>query len=410
MQSLTYPSTREILTDKKTVFLFFLVICSLKYFGAVAAQNGILKNICYAYMVAAILISAPKFFSYKGGFVLPIQLICISIVISIFMAKYTWGQGLEHSVSTIPYMMWFIFFYLLSSNISIRTIENIVLIYGLLYMLLFIFQLTHTGTIYFGTVEEFKEDRGIIRVNFPGGGVFFLACFIAINKVTSDVKYRLIWTGYAAIGLIVNVLQVTRQTIAVMLFIYMLHFLRNVKLPLKIATIATFGLGCYLFLVSDNPISRGLAEQQKADASAGDEYIRIVSAKYFLTEFTPNTVSQIFGNGFFNETSNYGKRLNALSLEYGYFLSDVGLVEVYVTFGVLAIIGFAMLFIKSFTIPVDADHYYLKYYLWMIMVTSLSSDFLVSYYYVITTALVLYCYHRLYEEQKIISMFQLKRN
>jgi hypothetical protein len=410
MYNISIPSRREILTDKKTIFLFFLVICSLKYFGAVAGQAGILKNVCYAYMLVAILISIPRFFKYEGGFVLPVQLICISILISIFMAKYTWGQGLEHSVSTIPYMMWFIFFYLLGSNISIKTIENVVLIYGLLYMALFLFQLTHTGTIYFGTVEEFKEDRGIIRVNFPGGGVFFLACFIAINKVTSDAKYRIIWLSYALIGLVVNVLQVTRQTIAVMLAIYLIHFLRNVKLPLKIATIATFGLGCYLFLVSDNPISRGLAEQQKVDASAGEEYIRILSARYFLTEFTPNTVSQIFGNGFFNETSNYGKTLNALSENYGYFLSDVGLVEVYITFGVFAIIGFVLIFIKSFTIPLDSNHYYLKYYLWMIMVTSFSSDFLVSYYYVITTAFVLYCYHRLYEEQKITSQFQLKLN
>jgi hypothetical protein len=410
MYNISFPGQRETLTDKRTIFLFFLVICSLKYFGAVVAQAGPLKNLCYAYMVVGIIISLPKFFKYQGGFVLPVQLICISILISIVMAKYTWGQGLEHSVSTIPYMMWFIFFYLLGSNVSVKTIENVVLIYGVIYMALFLFQLTHTGTIYFGTVEEFKEDRGIIRVNFPGGGVFFLACFIAINKVTSDQKHRLMWMSYALLGLVVNVLQVTRQTIAVMLVIYMIHFLRNVKLPMKIATIATFALGCYLFMVSDNPISRGLAEQQKVDASAGDEYIRILSARYFLTEFTPNTISQIFGNGFFNETSNYGKTLNALSENYGYFLSDVGLVEVYVTFGILALLGFALIFIKSFTIPLDADHYYLKYYIWMIMVTSLSSDFLVSYYYVITTAFVLYCYHRLYEEQKITKHIQLKLN
>jgi hypothetical protein len=394
--------------EKKTIFLFLLVLFSLKCFDAAVARTGMLKNICYAYMALAIIISLPNFFKYNGGFVLAVQLIAASTLISIFMANYTWGQGLEYSPTTIPYMIWFVFFFLLGSNISVKTIENIALIYGILYITFFLFQFTHNGAVYFGTVEEFKEDRGIVRVNFPGGGVFFLSCFIAINKFTSGDKYKYAWLAYALIGVIVNVLQVTRQTIAVMLLVYLIHFLRNVKLPLKLATMAVFALGVFLFLNSDNTISRGLSEQQKTDASAGGDYIRILAAKYYMTEFTPNTISKVFGNGFFNDTSNYGKALTAISQNYGYYLSDVGLVEVYITFGVFAILGFAFIFWKSFAIPLDPDHQYLRYYLWFIMITSLSSDFLISYYYAITTVLVLYCYQRLYEHRKLIDLIEIK--
>lgn len=315
------------------------------------------------------------------------------------MAKYTWGQGFEYSATTIPYMIWFVFFYLLGSSLSIKSIENIVLIYGLFYIVMFLFQFTHSDTVYFGVVEEFKEDRGVIRVNFPGGGVFFLSCFIAINKATTESEKRYWWLLYALIGLVVNVLQVTRQTIMVMIVIYLIHFLYHAKMVYKIVFSLIFIFGFFLFLSLDNPISNGLIEQQKIDSSAGGEYIRILCAQYFLTEFTPNTISQIFGNGFFNDTSNYGKALIYLGKNYGYYLSDVGLVEVYITFGIPALIGYSLIFIKSFSISVPSNYYYLKYYLWMLLITCLTSDFLISYYYVITTVLVLYCYQKLYEQQ-----------
>jgi len=324
------------------------------------------------------------------------------------MARYTWGQGLEYFPTTIPYMMWFVFFYLLESNIPVKTIEKIVLIYGVIYIVLFLFQFTHTGVVYFGMAGEFKEDRGIIRVNFPGGGVFFLSCFLAINRVTSyGNKYKYLWLFYALIGIVIVVLQVTRQEIVVMLLVYLMHFLRNVKLPYKIAVILLFVGTGYAFLNANNPISKGLAEQQKEDASAGKDYIRVLETEYFLTQFTPNTPSRIFGNGFFNDTSKYGKALINLLDSYGYYLSDVGIVELYIVFGIFAIVAYIMIFIKSITIPLPPEYFYLKYYLWMIMVTCLTSDFLISYYFLITTVLVLYCYQRIYENKKLSEMIVL---
>ena len=349
---------------------------------------------CVGYIFLGILISLPYFFKYQGGFVFPVQLMCVAILISVLMAQYTWGQGIKYLPTAIPYMSWFIFFLLLKLDLTIKTIEKIVLFYGLVYIVLFLFQFTHNDVVYFGMAEEFKEDRGVIRVNFPGGGVFFLSCFIAINKVTSSLKYRLAWLSFALFCIGIIVLQVTRQSIVIIVMIYLIHFLRSVRLPYKIVTILLFVLAAYSFLSSENPISRGLKEQQKTDASAGKDYIRIQAADYYLTKFTPNTISKVFGNGIPNNTSHYGKSLIYLEESYGYFLTDVGVVEVYVTIGILAILAYLIIFIKSFIIPLPSDYYYLKYYLWTIMATSFTSDMLMSYSFLITTVLVLYCYQR----------------
>lgn len=382
------------------ILLFLLIIFSLRYFEATIGKDGILKLASYGYIFLALIVSLPFFFKYKGGFVLPVQLISFSILLSIFMAKYTWDQGFEYSPTTLPYLVWFVFFYLLNTKLTIRTIESIILIYGLIYILLFLFQFTHNNVVYFGFQDEFILDRGVVRINFPGGGVFFLSCFIALNRITGHFKNKAVWGLYALIGLAIIVLQVTRQSIAVMLGVYLIHFLRNAKLPLKIVTAVLFIAAGYVFINSDNSISKGLAAQQKNDVSAGNDYIRVVAGKYFLTQFTPNIESKIFGNGVSNETSNYGKKVKSLEDNDYYFITDVGLIEVYILFGIIAIIGYLMIFVLSFKIPVPPGYYYLKYYLWLILATSLTSDALISNNYLMTTVLVLYCYQKLYIQAK----------
>jgi len=386
--------------DKKAVFLFLLVILSLRFFDYVLASEGLLKYIAYGYMSVAVLLSLPFFFSEKGGFVLPIQLISTSIFLSIFMAQISWGQGLQYAPTTIPYLIWFTFFYLIHLKIPIDKVEKIVLFFGCVYIALFLFQFTHSSTVLFG-FREIVEDRGVNRVVFPGGGVFLLSCFIAINKFTTVKKYKYVWLLFALSGVAITVLQVTRQQIFLLVLFYLIHLLKDLKLKYKILTIVLFALASYAFLNSENSISKGLVEQQKTDASFGKDYIRIVAAEYFFNSFTPNLVSKVFGNGVANDTSSYGKYMVYLSETYGFFLTDIGVLELYIMFGIFAILGYIWILIKSFTLSLPNQYYYIKYYIWFIMATSLSSDFLISPSYLITTILVLYCYQYLYKWPKI---------
>src|SRR5262249_2177596 len=124
-------------------------------------------------------ISFPYFFLKPNGFILPVQLICIAMVISMFMAYASWDQSFLSSIkSTVSAMQWVFFFYLYKKRISVKIIEDVVLVFGVLYIGFFFFQFTHTGSVYFGWADEFIEDRGVVRVNFPGTGVFFLSNFI----------------------------------------------------------------------------------------------------------------------------------------------------------------------------------------------------------------------------------------
>ncbi|MEJ0106417.1 MAG: hypothetical protein WDO19_29445 [Bacteroidota bacterium] len=66
------------------------------------------------------------------------------------MAYASWDQSFVTSIkSTVSAMQWIFFFYLYKKKVSVKVIEDIVLVFGVLYVILFFFQFTHTGTVYF---------------------------------------------------------------------------------------------------------------------------------------------------------------------------------------------------------------------------------------------------------------------
>ncbi|WP_273566615.1 glycosyltransferase family 2 protein [Maribacter halichondriae] len=81
-----------------------------------------------------------------------------------------------------------------------------------------------------------------------------------------------------------------------------------------------------------------------------------------------------------------------LGVEQYYFLSDVGLITVYAQFGILAILAFALIWIMSFIISVPKDYYYLKYYFWFLLMTSLTWYTTYHHDYLLITVFVLYMY------------------
>jgi hypothetical protein len=382
------------------VFIFLLVIFSLNFYSAKFAASEVVKAISYGYMLGAVLISLRHFFKKATGFVFPVQLICISILFSILMAYMSWGQGFSYSKTTVPFLVWFVFFYLLRIRYPINRLENIIIFYGFLYIALYFFQFLHNDVVYFGFAEEFAEDRGVIRINFPGAGVFFLAFFIALNRSSGDGKYRWLFVFFLCLGVIVTVLQVTRQSIAILLAISLFHVMCNTSIFKRTIILVSFLAALLYFLNSDSSIYKGLAETQRETMSEGSQYIRVVAAEYFVKDFSPNIFSRILGNGFPNITSDYGKFTYSLADTYGFYASDIGLLGLYVQFGIFPVLAYIFIFFKSLAMQVPRNFYYLKYYMVFLLFTCLTSDNTYSMNFMFTNIFVLYCFQVIYEQKK----------
>lgn len=381
------------------IFLVILVPFSLKFFDATFINSSILNYSFILFIWIAIILSVPHFFKPKSVFSFPVYLIFFSIVFSMVMAYYSWDQSFFASfVETSQYMIWPLFFFLLYQDFSIKNLEKVILFYGAAYALLFFFQYLNQGVVLFGKPlygDEWTEDRGVIRIIFPGAGIFILALFLSITKLTTTKENRWFWILFSLLGVIIPVMQVTRQFIAGVLLIYLFHLVKSVSLNKKFVIIFLFVIGIGVVINAKIPMVQGVIEAQERDSNLGKDYIRVLAGDYFLNDFSPNLISSIFGNGApYWGISSYGKFHERLADDKGYYLSDVGIIAVYAMFGIFSIMGFIIIWIKSFFISLPPEYQYAKYYLWYILFTSFTWYSVYHYHYLISTVFALYVFHK----------------
>ena len=395
-------SARQI----RLIFIILLIPISINFFEARFVPKSIVNYSNFLFCTIAFVVSLPFMFIRRKGFVFPVQLIVLSMIISLFMAQISWGQSLSNSIkSTIPVSLWIFFFFLLKYKVEVKKIEWIILGYGLLYILLYYYQYRHSPNVIFGGEEEYiDQDRGVLRILFPGGGIFILMSFMGLNKFTSGARPRLFWLGIALTGLVITVLQVTRQAIFAVFIIYLFHLLRDLNIFKKAIVLIAFGAAIWIIKDSSNPIIQGIVEAQTRDNQEGRKNnIRYVAATYFLNDFAPNKGSQWLGNGVpYALSSGYAILLDRLAEMYGFYLADVGLVGFYVMFGVLAVIAYLIIWAKSVIIPLPKDYRYVRYYLWYLLITSLTSNTVFHPNFLLTTVFALYIYQMVAIEEKAV--------
>src|SRR3954452_23543778 len=86
----------------QTLFIFLLVIASFSFFGANFLNSHFLNYFTFFPCFIAIALSVPFLFK-KGEFNPAVQLIALSVVMSVFMAYFSWGQSFKDSIIvTIP--------------------------------------------------------------------------------------------------------------------------------------------------------------------------------------------------------------------------------------------------------------------------------------------------------------------
>src|ERR1035437_3742421 len=93
------------------LFVFLLVVVSFRFFEARFLNESFTNYLVFLYALSAIALSMPYAFPKRIGFVFPIQLIVLSMIISIVMARISWGQSFMDSIIvTVPLMLWVFFF------------------------------------------------------------------------------------------------------------------------------------------------------------------------------------------------------------------------------------------------------------------------------------------------------------
>jgi hypothetical protein len=376
------------------IVINLVILFSLRFFDLKFLNGDLFKYIQFLFLAIVFISSAQYFLKFKGGFVVPIQLIVFSMFISVFVNYFTWGQSMFDSlVVLMPYTVWIFFFLLLYHRVNPLKLEKIVVTYGVLYVILYLYQITNYNNVYFGWQEKIGLSRGVLRIIFPGGGVFYLMSFIALCRIKTSSKNKWFWIVLTTLGLIMPILQVTRQSIAAVLFIYLLHFFKKYSMLAKLIGVVVVIISYFFIVNTDNIIVKGLTSDMERDIELGEDYVRAQAASYYISEFSPTIANNLLGNGVARPSTAFGNKVNGLEENEGFYIVDIGIIGFYTLFGAFVVISYIMIWYKSITIKLPSRFSYLKYYLWFLLITSLTSDFTFGNSYLVTTVLVLYMYH-----------------
>ncbi len=161
--------------------------------------------------------------------------------------------------------------------------------------------------------------------------------------------------------IIILILQGTRQSMAAIGLLTVISILISKQAKSKFAYffLIMFGATAVFFLFQD--IIMNLIEVSVKQKENSSENIRILSATFFLTNFMPNKLAYLLGNGVDSQNAEYGLLVQYYKNKLGFYQSDIGIIGTYSKFGVLFIIAELSVYLKIFKKKLPEDITFIKY-------------------------------------------------
>lgn len=329
--------------------------------------------------------------------------LCLLFTFALIWGWVYWDEGLYTGLKTTfraqgVFTLLFYFIYKrfqVSYNAIIKVIFSIACLYSLCYI---IGILTYPDQLFGASLnfdesafEKNLEDRGVLRLFLQGADFIVLAIFYLLVRF-KDKKICYLWLIPLFVML---VLRGTRTPLIVTGLMCLLYYLKSIKSKVLSVSIFVFAILSFnvvnealLNSTSDNPIVKYVqltSNQMENNNSKGEEDIRVQMSKYMLTELDANDPVCVFiGNGI-PSGGRLQARLTALENNNSFWVVDVGLIVIFVYFGVVGLLVYLGLLIMILRLKVDSKYYFAKlylFYLYLILPTNCSlitlSSFMVA--------------------------------
>ncbi|MCK5136589.1 MAG: hypothetical protein KAR19_12425 [Bacteroidales bacterium] len=346
----------------KKIILITIILCALEFFRLAFLPDIVIKAIEMV-GVAIILFFLVIYFVYgdsrlgKMRFALPIALILISVLISMF-GSYSF-QNQSFAATAIGqrviyfYLIYFLLHYL---RIPIDFIKKTIVVFAIAYIVLYLAQYTLYPTEL--TKSKMFMDRGTLRIFMPGAGYLVIAYFIWLYLIFKSFRIR--YLVFLLVSLAVFVLLGTRQVIASIVLLSILFLLQSKVVKSKLLFFSLIGLTIIpvYFLFED--ILFAMFEVTVSQSQSIESNIRFRAAKFFLTDFFPNKIAYFTGNGAIG-SSLYGVRIANYAERYGFYQADLGLIGEYTKYGVLFVVGVIIIFYRSLSPKLSENLMFIKY-------------------------------------------------
>jgi len=369
--------------DILRVGLFYLVIgASVSFFKLSAIPRGALIMLEAAIVVLVVLVVLFnriywKIPHIKMTFSLPISLIFIAIFLSIFAAYYFHNQSIPLTVWAQRYMFLYFFYYFLHIiKLPLEQIEKLLFYVALGFVALYFLQFV----IYPMKIVNVRidYDRGTIRIFLPGLAFLMLAYYRSLQEFyyRRTMKYAI----YVVVFLSIVILLGSRASMAITGFLTAMALVlgKQIKSKILLYILIMFAMVTLYFAFQD--IFENILNLTEEQSETAEDNVRLKSIEYFTTDFFPNPMAYVSGNGMHHEASSYGLSVAYMGAVHGYYQSDIGIIGEFSRYGVLLVLGGAIIFLKLIFYKYNNRYIYIRYFILSgTMAISLGMNFTSSY-------------------------------
>lgn len=365
-----------ILSMRNCRFFVFVCLASLQFYqpNFIHVDTTVWKLIYYFSLIimtvavlihkrATITIEKNRSYTFIAAFM-------VCQIMSIYNVSVYKGQSFGISIiTTLQYIGFLSYILLCKSNITIKQCEKIIAIFAWTFVVLTILNMLGHDAL-FGDYN-FDTDRGGMRYRLCGIGWVILYCLQNVNKYIEERKMRYIWI--AIIMFIFTVLSLTRQVMAITFIMMVLMIMYKAKLYQKILLVV-FVLFSTLFILPKIEIYNKMMNLTIEQKNADYDNIRLVAFNYYGFEYPKNTNQVLFGVGVpsFGK-SKYGNEIDNTEQYLRVYTSDVGYIDIYFKFGIVALICLVLAQIVCLKRKIKLRFLYAKYYLVANMLLAIAS-------------------------------------
>ncbi|UCH14155.1 MAG: hypothetical protein JSV22_13760 [Bacteroidales bacterium] len=347
----------------KKIFISIIILCSLQFYE-MSLLGGFTRMfhlmgigiILLLIIVYGVYDSSLKF---KPHFTIFIIIILLSLPTSMYIAKTQHNQSIPLSLIGQRHMYYY-FMYFAAHALKTRPkdIERLFLYFGILFIGLYFMQMVAFPTKIF-SVTIFK-DRGTIRIFLPGLTFMVFGYFYTLQNFLekNNVKYLI----FNFLSLIIVILLGSRSLLLVVLLVTIINLLVSRRIKSRALIYMLAFVGAVLIGIIFKNIFVQLIEATEQTRRTGMENVRIRAAIFYLTHMFPNGLSYIFGNGVASGESEYAGRIFVYTSKYGFYLSDIGIIGNYITYGVLFVAGVLGLLWRVYKTKVESSLDHIKYF------------------------------------------------
>lgn len=328
---------------------------------------------------------------------------CIKYLIFLFLGAIitgylSSGQSLYNSLRAIgPTMLICMYFIMIEYKISSRSIVQAFVIIFIINTIVHLFALGQFPDNVFAYSSVLadraagdEDSRGIIRVAAPASDFVILCIFFVLNLRYKSKKFLLLLIPLFTL----LVMRGTRTPLIMTILLCCLYVtwkFKNKWVLFLIFFFAYFELpAAYdsILKSNSNNIIVKYVKLTNAQVSNSEDDIRFEMAKYYIFDYNRTPLQVFWGNGVPFGTSSYGQKISE-NCDNGYFMDDVGYVQVYIQYGILGILIYLLLLYKIIKTPVVREYEYAKLFVIYYFMVSITGCYLINQVYFMSFALYL---------------------